>query len=82
MQFIETADKDGMQDFELDLYGFGFLGFSVPKHFKDKLIKIDLYLHEYGKASIRPALVAKPPSLTNKGRRGNSYRKVGLPVKN
>ena len=81
MQFVEQVNKEGIQDFEIDLHGFGFLGFVIADRYKHKLIKLDLYLHEFGKASIRTALVTKVPKVQrNQEKKPITYRNVPLPL--
>jgi hypothetical protein len=81
MQFVEKIEDLGVQKFEIDLFGFGFLGFSFSNLFLGKLIKIDLYLHEHGKAAIRSALVNKLPKFEhNRSKQKVSFKKVPFPI--
>jgi hypothetical protein len=80
MQFVEHVEQGGLQKFEIDLFGFGFLGLVIPDMYKGKLIKIDLYLHQHGKASIRNALVDKIPKVQrNENKKPITFRNVSLP---
>lgn len=80
MQFVEQVDEGGMQRFEIDLHGFGFLGFFIPGRYQGRLIKLDLYLNEFGKASLRNSLVDKYPKLQrNHKKKPVSFKNVPLP---
>ena len=80
LQFVNPIEQKGMQKFELDLQGFGFIGFSSDYKFVQKLLKLDLYLHEHGQAYIRPAYVERVSKFThNEKKQKVTFRKAPMP---
>lgn len=79
-QIVEKIERFNMQDFEIDLHGFGFIGVSSPIHFKDMVMKLDVYLHEKGKISVRKAMIDKVPAMKlNKKKQHKMFRIMDTP---
>jgi hypothetical protein len=79
-QIVEKIERFNMQDFEIDLHGFGFIGISSPKQFKNMVMKLDVYLHEKGKISVRKALVDRVPAMKlNKKKQPKMFRIMDTP---